>query len=270
MMIRPLIASMLLAPLALGACSTARPVTASTQAGSAGLVLVAPDQNVPDFAKRPFEPFSRTNAVAIALREWRGFGSYIDDDPPGTRQIPASARPDKQAGLWQRVGEIWWLGQDAGTKQASWSSKYNEWGTRYPGGDSAPAWSAAFISYVMRSAGAGTRFPYSPLHAAYINASVRDGYALQGYKPGTYLPQIGDLVCNGRLGARDLRFEDLPTGGFFSHCDIVVESVPGQLTVIGGNVDATVTMRHLPVTDGGAPANPLFPWFINIKVGYED
>jgi hypothetical protein len=33
------------------------------------------------------------------------------------------------------------------------------------------AWSAAFIDYVMRIAGAGHRFPYSSTHADYINAA---------------------------------------------------------------------------------------------------
>ena len=37
------------------------------------------------------------------------------------------------------------------------------------------AWSAAFIDYVMRMAGAGDRFPYSPSHADYINEARRHG-----------------------------------------------------------------------------------------------
>ena len=35
--------------------------------------------------------------------------------------------------------------------------------------DGTYAWSAAFVSYVMRIAGAGARFPYSASHSDYIN-----------------------------------------------------------------------------------------------------
>ena len=226
-----------------------------------------PDQNVPDFAKRPFETFSSVNAVAIALREWRAFGSLVDNEPPDGRQdLPYEQRPDKQPGLWQRVGEYWWLSQDAGTREASWTSKYSASGAIYQA--DAPAWSAAFISYVMRSAGAATRFPYSPLHSEYINGSVRGGYALQGYAPGTVAPQPGDLVCSGRGAARVMRFENLPAGSFLSHCDLVVEVVPGRLSVVGGNVDAAVTLRNIPMLEGGVP-DPRWHIFVVIRVQYD-
>src|SRR6185312_1165114 len=94
--------------LMLGACSSRPPGTAITLQPSAP---VPPDEHVPDYAKRPFEPFSRVNAVAIAEREWRAFGSVINDAPPG-RDMPVDFRPDRQPGLWQRVGDYWWIGQN--------------------------------------------------------------------------------------------------------------------------------------------------------------
>jgi len=42
-----------------------------------------------------------------------------------------------------------------------------------PEDDGEFAWSAAFISYVMRIAGAGAAFPYAADHAVYINAAKR-------------------------------------------------------------------------------------------------
>ena len=57
------------------------------------------------------------------------------------------------------------------------------------------AWSAAFISYVMRMAGAGHRFPYSPTHADYINAARRHGLgeapglAITAERMESYAPQ---------------------------------------------------------------------------------
>ncbi len=251
----------------LGACTARPPAPVVTQAA------VPPDLHVPDYAKRPFEPFSRANAVAIAEREWRGFGSPVNDDPPGRAQ-PRALRLDQQPGLWQRVGDYWWLGQDALSRQSGWSSRYDEFGTPYAG--DAPAWSAAFISYVMRSAGAGDRFAYSPLHADYINAAAEGRGVLHAERPEAYAPQPGDLICYGRADARSLRFEDLPAPRFLGHCDLVVQALAGQLAVVGGNVASGVTLKHVPVTDGGMLAGPdgrlldgRYGWFVVLRVAYD-
>ena len=235
---------------------------------------VPPGQNLPDYAKRPFEPFSRTNAVGIAQREWRAFGSVMDDAPPGTNPLSRVLRPDQQPGLWQRVGDYWWSGQDAGTRETGWTSRYDESGTAYQA--DAPAWSAAFISYVLRTAGAGTRFPSSPLHADYINAAAQGSAVLHAEPPDQYPPQPGDLICTGRANARGIRFQDLPAGRFFGHCDLVVDAAPGQITVIGGNVSGGVTMKHVPITLAGTLAgpdgeavDPRYSWFVALRVLYD-
>ena len=145
----------------LAACTKQPPLAPPAPAG-----LIGADAHLPPYVRNGFEAFSRRTAVAVAEREWRAFGSLVDDDPPGTAPLPRSLRPDQQAGLWQRVADYWWLGQDYGAESGGWSSRYNENGTAYS--SDAPAWSAAFISYVMRVAGAGTGFPFSALHADYI------------------------------------------------------------------------------------------------------
>ncbi len=233
------------------------------------------DQHVADFARQPFEPFSRANAVGIVLREWRGFGSLVDDDPPDSHPPPRSLRPDKQPGLWQRVGEYWWLGQDAGSRESGWTSKYDEFGQLYQG--DAPAWSAAFVSYVMRSAGAGMRFPYSPLHADYINAALQGTGVLRAERPEAYAPQPGDLICVSRGRIRQMRFEDLSGARFFGHCDVVTAAQPGQLTTVGGNVGGGVTMKHVPTTAAGTladaqgrVADPRYDWFVVLRVLYDE
>jgi len=50
----------------------------------------------------------------------------------------------------------------------------------------------------------------------------------------------------------------LPAAGSFpAHCDIVVgPPKSGMITVIGGNVQDTVTMRHIPVMADGKLAGP--------------
>ena len=229
---------------------------------------VSPDAHVPPFARVPYEPISRRAVVAIALREWRLFGSPVEDMAADEADVgmqealgtAAREKPERQPGLWQRVGEYWWLGLDAGTLYSRWTGKHDEDGTVFAANrDEDFAWSAAFVSYVMRIAGAGPRFPYSPNHAHYIDIAKRQalhedsGWAITAERPDAYAPQPGDLVCRGRETAAALRFDDLPVGHMFpAHCDIVVDtSVPQQISVIGGNVSDAVTMRHVPVTEDG-------------------
>ena len=238
-----------------------------------------PDAHVPPFAKVPYEPISRDAIVAIAMREWRLFGQTVAD-PAG--EATRTVKPEREQGLWQRVGEYWWLGLNAGSPESGWTGKHDGHGAVFPPDqDGDYAWSAAFVSYVMRIAGAGSRFPYSPDHADYINAARRQSlgqttrWLIWAERVQDYAPREGDLICFGRGGARGLRFEDLPTPTLFtSHCDIVVDThVPGQISVIGGNVEDSVTMTNVPVTaDGklatpdGAVLDPRFPWMAVLRL----
>ncbi len=241
------------------------------------------DAHVPPFAKVPFDPFSRSAVVAVALREWRLFGENVADPEAEPMRV---IKPEREEGLWQRVGEYWWLGLDAGSKESDWTGKHDCKGVEFaPQNDGDYAWSAAFISYVMRIAGAGKRFPYSADHADYINAARRvslgqsNAWLVSAERVQDYAPQLGDLVCFGRGRAKGLRFEDLPTPRLFpSHCDIVVDtSVAGQISVIGGNVEDSVTMNSVPVTADGKLATPdgavldtRFPWMAVLRLLVDD
>jgi Uncharacterized protein conserved in bacteria (DUF2272) len=237
------------------------------------------DAHVPPFAKIPYEPFSREAVVAIAMREWRLFGQNVaDPEADATRVV----KPEREGGLWQRVGEYWWLGLNAGSAESAWTGKHDADGTVFsPDLDGDYAWSAAFISYVMRIAGAGQHFPYSGDHADYINAARRvslgetKSWLIAAERVQDYAPRAGDLICFGRGQARGLRFDDLPTPNLFpSHCDIVVDTaVPEQITVIGGNVEDSVTMNTVPVTADGKLAAPegvvldtRFPWVAVLRL----
>jgi hypothetical protein len=261
----------LLGLVLLSACAAQPPPASRAQ--------LPPDAYVPPFARMPYETISRDDVVAVALREWRLFGSPVDDDPPGTRPPPPpDQKPEREAGLWQRVGEYWWLGMNAGDPDAGWTGKHDGNGFVFPASqDGEYAWSAAFISYVMRIAGAGRSFPYSASHSDYINAARQGtGGLVTAERPTGYAPQPGDLICLGRGRAGSLRFDDLPAGPFPGHCDIVVDNtVPGQLSVIGGNVDDAVTMKHVPVTPDGKLATPdgqvvdiRYPWMVVLRVLY--
>ncbi len=268
--------------LALGACA-AQP--SNEQLGPSVAPALTPAQlyHVPDFARVPYAPLTRADAVAIATREWRAFGQLVDDDPPHTRPPPpAEQMPDRMPGMWQRVGEYWWLGQNADRAEASWTSMHDAGGSEFPAeADDDYAWSAAFISYVMRTAGAGDHFPYAAAHYIYINAAAREasgrdlGWVITARRPGDYPPMLGDIICTGRDRAAHMRFDRLPAKPFPAHCDIVVAIAPGALSVVGGNVDHAVTMKHVPISSDGrltAPDGTLldtrYNWFVVLAVQY--
>jgi Uncharacterized protein conserved in bacteria (DUF2272) len=254
--------------LALTGCAAPHPPAAP--------VLVGDDAQAPPFARVPYQPFSRDAAVQIALREWRAFGSVVLS--PG-EQLPYDA--ERADGYWQRVGEYWWLGLPLGNPDGAFTGKHTQSGAVFPASqDRDYAWSAAFIDYVMRMAGAGHRFPYAADHADYINAAKehamgrQPGLAVTAERPMAYAPRLGDLVCMWR-DYHPVTFDALPAGRFPGHCDIVVALHRGYLDGIGGNVANTVAMWRIPVAaDGrlalpdGTIVDPAHPWFVVLKVDY--
>jgi len=244
--------------LGLGACTTTPPA-------------IPRDVQIPPYAKKPYEPFSREAAVQIALREWRAFGQKVILSPD---QPESADSEERDEGLWQRVGDYWWQGLDDGEPAGRWTGKHDQNGIEFPRSvDGQFAWSAAFIDYVMRMAGAGNRFPYAPSHSDYINAArTRGDLAITALPIAGYAPQLGDLICMWRAN-HPVRFEDLPAGPFPGHCDIVVGqrpgSIPGTIDVIGGNVDNTVALKHVPVDPAGHVNDPDYPYFVVLKVAYQ-
>ena len=241
---------------------------------SLGLLSACAVQNhAPPFANVPYEPFSRSAAVAVALREWRLWGGRVDDHDGAGYVQHAATMAERQQGLWQRVGEYWWEGMNANEPDARWTGKHDGDGKQFPVARNGYfAWSAAFISYVMRIAGAGPDFPYAPDHATYINYAARPfhpGKLLIAENPAEYAPRLGDLICFPRGRARDLAFKDLPTSYLFpAHCGIVTGGGPGMVEIIGGNVDDAVTMEHLHANAQGLLSGNRENWFVVLKVLY--
>jgi hypothetical protein len=208
-------------------------------------------------------------AVRIAEREWRAFGQRVVLSPDQPESADSAERDE---GLWQRVGEYWWLGLDYGNPEGRWTGKHDQNGIEFPRGqDGEFAWSAAFIDYVMRMAGAGRNFPYSASHSDYINAAARgeSGIVVTAMPLSQYPPQLGDLVCMWRAN-HPVAFRDLPTPAHFpSHCDIVVARRPGSLDVIGGNVDNAVVLKHVAAGPSGLVTDTNYPWFVVLRVAYQ-
>jgi hypothetical protein len=129
-------------------------------------------------------------------------------------------------------------------------------------------WSAAFVSYVMKSAGIED-FRFSARHIVYMYeaydpAATRSRYRMVA--PAGEKPQIGDLLCYSRdervADHRDLvAFFERGGRHLDTHCDIVVcANLDGdsKLYLIGGNLLHTVMMRKLPLNAAGrfVPAAP--------------
>jgi len=269
----------------LAGCHANRPaVVGEADVKPATATFIAEAEHSPPFARRPYEGFSRTEAVAIAEQEWRLFGAGVDDDPPlpgGFDPAPADD-PARTPGHWERIGEYWWLGQDGDRPESAWTGMHDENGQEFEERRSDYyAWSAAFISYVMRTAGAGARFPYAPSHYVYINIAKEmnlgrtSGWAVVAYRVDEYAPVPGDLICYSRDGHK-LTYARLPRRRFAAHCDMVVARDKAQISVIGGNVDHAVTMKHVPVTADGRLADPgdgvldtRYPWFVVLRILYD-
>jgi hypothetical protein len=113
------------------------------------------------------------------------------------------------------------------------------------------AWSSAFISYIMRKAGAKDDFKYASSHSKYIveaikNRKENNNNKFKGYKLNEKKVEIGDLVCYGRQDGITYN----TTGDYYSHCDIVV-NIDGDIAEgIGGNVSDSVSVKKIPLSNG--------------------
>ena len=182
-------------------------------------------------------PFA-TTAAATALAEWAFFGRQTHDLAGHT--IQAGHAEGEDGGYYQRVGTYW---QD-GTHTHGLDGRNHD----------AP-WSAAFISWVMRSAGAGDRFRYSVQHSVFISQGIRD--FVQKREAASYwtvrlaaaAPKVGDLVCWARESGVD--YDHQKGGNYKGHTDLVMEATADQVMVVGGNVGNSVTKRPLRLDGSG-------------------
>lgn len=113
------------------------------------------------------------------------------------------------------------------------------------------AWSSAFISYLMKKAGAGDDFKYSPSHSQYIAQAVKNrkennSKKIKAYKPNEVKVEAGDLVCYPRQSG--VTYDS--NAGYMSHCDLIVSTDKDKATGIGGNVSDSVSKTTYLLKDG--------------------
>jgi len=192
----------------------------------------------------------KKNLVKIANQEWARFG--YDTTGKDGKKVKQGAK-EYQEGFWQRVGDYW----------------SEALGKRYTGKDRDVAWSSAFISWVMMKSGGLFNIPFkkSSSHSKYIREYVKnrkDGNLnapFVAYRLNEKPAEVGDLVCYSRENSTDLYDR---TGGYKSHCDIVVAKRNGEIEVIGGNVAQSVSKKVLS-TDSNGRVNQSGKWFAIIK-----
>jgi hypothetical protein len=177
---------------------------------------------------RSAETSFRRRVVDKAMEEWRRWGSQANH-----RSGPKAR--DRRYG--ELVSHYWQVAA---------------------GRDGRTAWSGAFVTYVMKEAGAGSSWPSTASHAHYIrwatdNRLKRSGH-FWAHRLGDYAPRPGDLVCNSLEGGVD--YDRQPDRNYVSHCDIVVDVRPGWIAVVGGNLTNSVAKRALMTDSAGRLVNP--------------
>jgi hypothetical protein len=143
-------------------------------------------------------------------------------------------------------------------------------------GNTPQPWSAAFISFCFKAAGAAKQFPYASGHFDYCAAMVRSPKKYPGLKledPATAVLAVGDLVwaarsggdCPTPPGTHAKALAALQSGKWFcSHADIVVAARAGEVDVVGGNVSNSVT-KVTYVCAGGRIRDPRHTWLGVVK-----
>jgi len=183
-------------------------------------------------------PFA-DKAKATATDEWNFFGGQTFNLQGHTTK---QGHKENENGFFQRIGTYWVQGTGINGRDGR---------TDIP-------WSAAFISFVMKTSGAGNRFNYSAQHSVYISRAIHDfqqqnasaGY--WGRRLNEAQPKVGDIVCWARQSGID--YDHQHGGDYAGHCDLVVELGAGQVFVIGGNVSNSVTRRPLALDQNGCVA----------------
>ncbi len=206
----------------------------------------------------------RQRLVELALREWEAFGGGIIDQRGPQRVVLRESMSESDPRVFHLLQGYWNAVRE---EQEGWGWHIEEQRELYRKGASETwdvPWSAAFISYLMRSAGVDRLdFRWSAAHSFYLDHALhthRQWGDRALYTPidlEDHQPLPGDLLCQDRSrpAARRLqrvaqRWEE--AGRFRPmHCDLVVASHPFRLSLVGGNLSNSVQLIYLPLNAQG-------------------
>lgn len=190
-------------------------------------------------------PALKAAMIGRATQEWHYFGRQTVVFRGSEESIPhVGDWEDDDASHSNRVALYW---------RAAGKTGLN-------GEDCQKPWSAAFISWVMQSAGVPqSQFTPTTAHWVYLSRFVQ-GAALPGryFVPrriSEYSPEPGDLICASR-GHSHLSWGEGPIStaaleGMSAHCDLVVSKTGRTLEAIGGNVRNSVSKSSLELDPQG-------------------
>lgn len=181
--------------------------------------------------------------VEVAVEEWKFFGRQILKD---NRYLEPRGHRESEPIYSSRVAKYWLEGT----------------GVKNRDGNVETPWSAAFVSWVFRAAGVGSRdFPTSEGHSVYIRQAVGNrrsvnlSSSIVGWRISERQPRPGDVLCFASKEYNpDLNYDnctDANRSGFRSHGDIVVAIRAGYVLVIGGNVGESVTLSYFKLGQSG-------------------
>ncbi|MCS6853738.1 MAG: DUF2272 domain-containing protein [Elioraea sp.] len=227
---------------------------------------------------------ARERLVRIALAEWEEWGRQFTDHTgtvAGAPALPARTEEEEQAfpaliAYWSAVpgqGDV--LARNRTRLRLLQSGMVPEaapWTDR--------PWSAAFLSFLLRSAGYdATDAPSSEAHWVLVDHLIARHARFPGrapfapHPPNARAPQPGDLLCATRDAARGryARPEHRAAEAgrpMPMHCDVVVGVREGVVEAIGGNLGDAVRLVLLPAGADGrlvaapAAAPPPPAWFV--------
>jgi hypothetical protein len=208
----------------------------------------------------------KTRLIQCAQREWRYFGESTRNIDNQWNIVGDEADEPFRSHInhyWRSVGEPDW---DGGTDEP---------------------WSAAFICWCFKIAGAGALFSPDGTHSVYIDRIRRHDHMSPDLilrSPATVAVAPGDLIWNSRqpdpanpdpdipltyeAAVAKLQDEDF----FASHVDIVVVVEADRCESIGGNVSnleigGSVTRSTWRLDQQGRLADPRKPWIGVVKNG---
>ena len=204
-------------------------------------------------------PDVRERMLYLARQEWELFGrpevNYEIDQPALTYPNEAIRGHETLPPFFSRIFMYWYTATDLPIIGYE--------------GEIRP-WSGAFIVWLARNAGVPeSELPSTVLHWDYIQHVMAAGSKNRfvSHAINTYAPKPGDIICAPRGDAfiQSIHsYKDLKRGAY--HCDLVVAQRPGEVDVIGGNVQDAVSLAHIKL-DGAGKLIPIKarPWSLVIE-----
>lgn len=136
-------------------------------------------------------------------------------------------------------------------------------GLAFPG--VATAWSAVFVSWCVKQAGAtASQFHFAQAHSRFVHWAIANAAAgtgdFRGHDVAAYAPKLGDILHNNRSGhSYNFAFAKA-NKAYESHSAVVIEvgsDIRGKyLRTIGGNEADSVGLKEVRLSASGKVLNP--------------